>query len=87
MQMLGEPVRDSVLGALKPLLLDGVVGISSGGETVSQGREVLVVVLDSQCRNDLVRILLELLGVQWVVLRRQDLDRHRNGIDLGLLEK
>lgn len=82
MKVLLEPAHGGVLGSLHTLLLHRVVGVTPGSEAVSQGGEVLVVVLEAQRRNDLVGVGLELLGVHLIVLGGEDLHGHRDGVDL-----
>lgn len=86
-EVLAEPVDNSVLSTLKTLLLGGVARVTSGGEAVSEAREVLVVVLNAESGNLGVGVVLELLGVHLVELGRENLDGDADGVDLLLGEK
>lgn len=87
MQELGEEVDCTPLRPLQTLLLLRIAGVATSREAVGHAREVNVLPLDASLWQSLQSVCLQLVGVGEVVLGSKNLNRHLDGVDLGLVEQ
>lgn len=86
-QPLAEPQHCSVLRPLHTLLLTLEIRVSTRRKAMRQRREILIIVRQTQLRNDLVTEGLQFPRKLRVVFRSHDLHRDSNLSDFLLLQE
>jgi hypothetical protein len=86
-QILDEEINRNPFRALQPILALLITRIPPCRKPMLHPGKIHILPRHSRPRQLLKRILLQLLRIRKVVLRRQDLHRHFNAVDLAVLEE
>lgn len=87
MQKLRKPPHRRILSSLECLLLFHIALITPHGKPVLRAGKILIVVIEIQAGDHAIHVRFQLRGQLRVMLRSNDLNGDRDGIDFLLGQK